>query len=360
MDKKQSKENTNSIKPTFGQFMTQCRIKKGLTQKQFAEMLYVSESAVSKWENDKRRPDLDLVARISEIFEITESELIRACVDTTRIREKKQASKYKLIANIYNLTLFISFGLALLTCFIVAAATGGWNWFVIVVLSLLCAGILLLVPQYIRKHKLLIAPLIWLGSLYLLLGICNLITGGHAWFVIAFFAIALAYSLIFTPLLIKTYAPEKIRNNNVLISIAINACALFLMLLAIDIYSAIISTTLFGWCFTIALPILLYWLVPIYLTVIFIKHLKIHWGFKISCIVSIWLGFSQLFYVFLLILNIDVNTIYFWQANLFKWATGENISANVMLLVDCVSVLTALGFAIFGAIKTKIKRNNKA
>lgn len=37
-------------KITFGQFLRQKRIEKGLTQKELSEKLFLSESAISKWE----------------------------------------------------------------------------------------------------------------------------------------------------------------------------------------------------------------------------------------------------------------------------------------------------------------------
>lgn len=37
-------------KKTFGSFILQCRKELGMTQKDFAARLFVTESAVSKWE----------------------------------------------------------------------------------------------------------------------------------------------------------------------------------------------------------------------------------------------------------------------------------------------------------------------
>lgn len=43
-------------KITFGQFLRQKRIEKGLTQKELSEKLFLSESAISKWEKGKSYP----------------------------------------------------------------------------------------------------------------------------------------------------------------------------------------------------------------------------------------------------------------------------------------------------------------
>ncbi|MDR1565036.1 MAG: helix-turn-helix domain-containing protein, partial [Oscillospiraceae bacterium] len=48
-------------KSTFGLFISQKRKEKGLTQRELADILYVSESAVSKWERGLSYPDITLV-----------------------------------------------------------------------------------------------------------------------------------------------------------------------------------------------------------------------------------------------------------------------------------------------------------
>ena len=45
-------------KKTFGAYILQRRRELGMTQKDFAEKLYVTESAVSKWERGLSYPDI--------------------------------------------------------------------------------------------------------------------------------------------------------------------------------------------------------------------------------------------------------------------------------------------------------------
>ncbi|ENQ0442698.1 helix-turn-helix transcriptional regulator [Listeria monocytogenes] len=52
------------------------RKEKNWTQEQLAEELYVSRTAVSKWENKKGYPSIDSLKRISEIFSISIDELL--------------------------------------------------------------------------------------------------------------------------------------------------------------------------------------------------------------------------------------------------------------------------------------------
>ena len=56
----------------FGLFLKQKRQEKNLTQKQLANLLFVSESAVSKWEKNVSRPDIMLLPELAELLGVTE------------------------------------------------------------------------------------------------------------------------------------------------------------------------------------------------------------------------------------------------------------------------------------------------
>lgn len=64
-------------KQTMGAFISALRKSKGITQKELADMLSVSDKAVSRWECDQTVPDISLLPLIADIFEITVDELIR-------------------------------------------------------------------------------------------------------------------------------------------------------------------------------------------------------------------------------------------------------------------------------------------
>ena len=54
------------------------RKERGLTQEQFAELLYVSRTAVSKWETGRGMPSMDSMQQIAKLAGITLDELLRA------------------------------------------------------------------------------------------------------------------------------------------------------------------------------------------------------------------------------------------------------------------------------------------
>ncbi|MBQ8345352.1 MAG: helix-turn-helix transcriptional regulator [Clostridia bacterium] len=56
------------IHPLVGKQIKQLRLAEGLTQKELAERLNKSESAVRMWELGKSEPDIEMLRRIAELF----------------------------------------------------------------------------------------------------------------------------------------------------------------------------------------------------------------------------------------------------------------------------------------------------
>lgn len=63
-------------KRTMGGFIAALRKANGMTQKDLAERLNVSDKTVSRWERDDGAPDLSLIPVIAEIFGVTCDELL--------------------------------------------------------------------------------------------------------------------------------------------------------------------------------------------------------------------------------------------------------------------------------------------
>ena len=64
------------METTLGKRIMQGRKKLGLTQDKLAESLGVTAQAVSKWENDQSCPDITMLPRLAELFNITVDELL--------------------------------------------------------------------------------------------------------------------------------------------------------------------------------------------------------------------------------------------------------------------------------------------
>lgn len=61
---------------SLGETIHRLRVQKGLTQNELAEQLGVSRQSVSKWETDGSIPELDMLLKLSQLFEISLDELV--------------------------------------------------------------------------------------------------------------------------------------------------------------------------------------------------------------------------------------------------------------------------------------------
>lgn len=75
------------------------RKNKGITQEKLGELLFVSAKTVSSWEMNRTEPSLDIIAKLSEVFECTISYLMYGDDEKldieTEIKIKLQESEYK-------------------------------------------------------------------------------------------------------------------------------------------------------------------------------------------------------------------------------------------------------------------------
>ncbi len=60
----------------FNEKLQNLRKQKGLTQEELAEAIYVSRTAISKWESGRGYPNIDSLRRIAKFFSVTVDELL--------------------------------------------------------------------------------------------------------------------------------------------------------------------------------------------------------------------------------------------------------------------------------------------
>ena len=63
-----------------GELIRKLRIDKGLTQRELAQLINVSDKAVSKWECGNGMPDLSILPNLSKVFELDISVLLNVSV----------------------------------------------------------------------------------------------------------------------------------------------------------------------------------------------------------------------------------------------------------------------------------------
>ena len=109
-------------KKKFGQFIKECRIKKGFTQKDLADLLFVDVTTVSKWERGVSYPDITLISGICKNLDISEKELIESSNDSEYHKMKSEAKKWRAFSMSWSLFFYISYAIALIPCFICESA----------------------------------------------------------------------------------------------------------------------------------------------------------------------------------------------------------------------------------------------
>lgn len=63
---------------TMGEIISTLRKERGMTQKELADMLSITDKAVSKWERDLACPDTQTIPKLAEILGISVEELMNA------------------------------------------------------------------------------------------------------------------------------------------------------------------------------------------------------------------------------------------------------------------------------------------
>ena len=126
---------------SMGEVISTLRKEKGLTQKELADMLNITDKAVSKWERDIACPDTMTIPKLAEILGISVEELMNAkSVPTTG----HKGAGYLL--NIILKAVPLAMGVAV----VVTSLLGELDMqsgFVMLGIGLVCVGI------YLLKHK---------------------------------------------------------------------------------------------------------------------------------------------------------------------------------------------------------------
>ena len=123
---------------SIGEVISTLRKEKGMTQKELADKLNITDKAVSKWERDISFPDTATIPKLAEILEVSVEELMKA--KTTPMSEHKGARQ---MVNIILKAIPTAMGVAV----IVTSLLGELNvksGFTMLGIGLACIGVYLL------------------------------------------------------------------------------------------------------------------------------------------------------------------------------------------------------------------------
>lgn len=339
---------------SFGSFLREKRQEKSLTQKELAKLLFISESAISKWERDVAHPDITLLPRLAEILGVSEHELITASVDNEAREEKNQARKWRAFSLSWSLFFYIAYGVALIPCFICNLAINKTlSWFWIVVSALILSFTFTNLPKLIKKHKLIFVPLFEYLALVLLLGVCCIYTNGN-WFWIPTLSVLLGLTIIFSPIYICRYKVfSKIKKYSDFISVAVDFIMLNILLIVINAYTIKFGYASGWWYLKIALPIVF----TVYLALnvlLSIRFLRVNSFLKTSIILFLTNGFLYLPPIFIKAktprVQLEIDEMNIFKANLFRWELGVTLEQNIHLIVFLTVLFLAFTFLVVGLV----------
>ncbi len=341
---------------TFGEFLKMKRQEKQLTQKDLAKELFVSESAVSKWEKDVSRPDIALLPKLSSLLGVSEHELITASIDRQSRKEKIEAKKWRRLSFSWHLFFYLAYGITILTCFICNLAvnkTLGWFW--IVVSALLLAFTFTSLPKYIKKHRLLLIPLSMYLALCFLLAVCAVYTKGE-WLWIPVFAVLLGLFIVFLPIYIAKYKVfARVKKYNDFLSVAVDFLVLQLLLIIINRYAG------GAWYFKLALPISLavYAIVNLLLSVRFLRINKLLKTSLIVFLIDMLLVIPPLF---IKVKNPqvqkEIEDFNIFKADFSVWKSAITLENNISCIIALTLLALSIAFLISGLLVRSKPKND--
>lgn len=91
----------------IGNLIYELRTKNNLTQKELADKLLITSQAISKWENGRGIPDIEMIQKLSGIFKVDISEILSGSINLTKTN-KKTKELIVLITVIITIVLIIS------------------------------------------------------------------------------------------------------------------------------------------------------------------------------------------------------------------------------------------------------------
>ena len=176
-------------KKSFGEYIRRKRQEAGMTQKELAGQLFVTESTVSKWERGLSYPDVSMVTAICAALHITEHEFFTACDDDQAHAQEKAAKHWRQMTAGTRRFFAAGYAIAIVVCLICDLAVfHALDWFWIVLAACALAFCFTNLPAYVRKGRRMTACLgAASGCLILLLLACWWFVGG--WWILGGLAI---------------------------------------------------------------------------------------------------------------------------------------------------------------------------
>ena len=337
--------STSQSKIAFGQFVAAKRRFAGLTQRELAERLFVTESAVSKWERGLSYPDISVVIGLAEALGVSEGELITASDDDESPITEYQAQSYRRWRSAVLRGTGAVYALGLLATFIVnLTVQHTLSWFWVVLAAVATAFSLTTLPLLVPKWRGWLTLGGFLVSLITLLAVIRLLYGGE-FFTVAVSSVLFAALVVFLPFALRDIAlPEPLRSHRTVLALAAITVALPLF-----VYVVLVRIGAEDSFVDLALPIVGIVLAFAWLVALLIRYLPGNDFYTAAAVTALsgvfgW-AIGPIIDGFVTGRPLD-----FGEVDLTRWAEPY-IDGNVTLIVLVASIiaamiLTALGITV--------------
>ena len=134
---------------TLGAMIASLRKEHGMTQLELAEKMGVTDKAVSKWERDVSCPDINLLPKLAEVFDVSVDQLMR-------VKSKSQAGGIRKEVERIVALAFKAVALAMGVAVLVLSILGSLDMrtgFTLLGIGLVCVGITLFSGQASGKDS---------------------------------------------------------------------------------------------------------------------------------------------------------------------------------------------------------------
>ncbi len=93
----------------IGNRIKKYRERKGLSQEELADKVYVSRQTVSNWENNKSYPDINSLKLLTSIFNVSLDEFIKGDIEEMKRRiNESDIKKYNTLSNIFAIEFLVT------------------------------------------------------------------------------------------------------------------------------------------------------------------------------------------------------------------------------------------------------------
>ncbi|WJM15323.1 helix-turn-helix domain-containing protein [Microbacterium arborescens] len=340
---------TGCHKGDVGRFLATARRAAGLTQKELAASVFVTESAVSKWERGLSYPDLATLGPLAQALGVTEGELVSASADDRGRLDAHQARVHRRWRAALLRTTIGAYAVALVATFVTnLAVEHTLSWFWIVASAVALAFSLTTLPLLVTGRRGWTTFAAALVSLGLLLASVEALTSA-GFLGVTGAAILFAAVVVWGPLALRSFGSGWLRAHSAAVAVVIDAVGLTLMLAVI--LGAVGQDRAFV---EIALPLVAGGFGLALLIVLVIRYLPLR-GLQRAAIVCLVAGVVAVVAGPLVDGLLGHAPVVLGPVDLTTWSDAT-INGNVTALIAGACVLTAM---VLGVLSFVLRRGDR-